>query len=111
MSWLVSGVPAEGLRGVLEKIECSPDIPKVKSMIIDTFMFFAHEVANEMGISWVTLFTSGAAVMIAFMQYDELVNRGHFSLKGNTNTQILIHSFELELLYLRGRTGFNDKTK
>ncbi|CAO2815493.1 unnamed protein product [Amaranthus hypochondriacus] len=78
---LVSGVPAEGLRGVLEKIECSPDIPKVKSMIIDTFMFFAHEVANEMGISWVTLFTSGAAVMIAFMQYDELVNRGHFSLK------------------------------
>ncbi|KMT01522.1 hypothetical protein BVRB_9g215250 [Beta vulgaris subsp. vulgaris] len=73
--------PKKALRDLLMRLLASHDVPPITSIICDGAMFFAHEVGKELGIPVLLFYTTSACGMLGYMQYDELIKRGHFPLK------------------------------
>ncbi|XP_021861815.1 7-deoxyloganetin glucosyltransferase [Spinacia oleracea] len=75
------GEPKVAFRGVLMRLLASHNTPPITGIISDGAMFFALGVGKELGIPVWLFYTTSACGMLGYMQYDELIKRGHFPLK------------------------------
>ncbi|KAK9939554.1 hypothetical protein M0R45_016246 [Rubus argutus] len=58
------------------KLNSSPEVPHVTCIVPDCAMEFGREVAKELGILDVQLWTASACGFMAYLHYGELVKRG-----------------------------------
>lgn len=83
---LCDALPVHGRRSfralVLRLLDPSPESPPVSCVVSDGVMGFTADVAEEFGIPEVFLFTPSACGMLGYLNYDELVKRGYFPMKG-----------------------------
>ena len=60
----------------------TPDVPPVTCVLPTALMSFALEVARELGVPSMVLWTSSAAALMGHMRLRELRERGYLPLKG-----------------------------
>lgn len=73
--------PFSNLISELNKTSVS-GVPPVTCIVSDAIMTFTMEAANNFGIPVVLLWTASACSLLAYMQYQQLVERGYTPLKG-----------------------------
>ncbi|KAK9134258.1 hypothetical protein Syun_013588 [Stephania yunnanensis] len=72
---------AAPFRGLLHRLNASPDVPDVTCIVSDGVMSFTLAVAEELGIPEVVFFTHSACGLLAYVYYEELVKRGYVPFK------------------------------
>ena len=72
----------ESFRELLVRVRDSPDVPPVTCVVSDGVMSFTMEVAEEFGLKEVLFFTPSGCGMLGYIQFEELLIRGCFPLKG-----------------------------
>ncbi|CAM8946501.1 unnamed protein product [Rhodiola kirilowii] len=60
---------------LLQRLNSTPGSPPVTCVISDVAMFFAWDVADELGIPNVQFWTASACGLLGYLQYDELLRR------------------------------------
>ncbi|EXB75354.1 UDP-glycosyltransferase 85A1 [Morus notabilis] len=68
-------------RQLLSKLNSSPDIPPVSSIVSDGAMTFTLEAARELGVPEVVLWTTSACGFLAYLNYRQLIEKGVTPLK------------------------------
>jgi hypothetical protein len=82
---------AEPLRELVLRLNATPGVPPVTCLLPTALMSFALDVARELGIPTMVLWTCSAAALTAQMRLRELQGRGYLPLKGNNfNTRIIL---------------------
>ncbi|KAK6945750.1 hypothetical protein RJ641_013294 [Dillenia turbinata] len=80
---LAISMPIHGLksfRDLILRLNNSPNNPPVTIIISD--MGFTLKVAEEFGIPELLFYTHGACGVLGYLQFEELIKRGYFPLKG-----------------------------
>ena len=72
----------ESFRDLIIKLNASPNVPNVTCIVSDGVMSYTMKVAEEFGIPEMLFFTPSACGMLGYLQFEELVKRGYFPLKG-----------------------------
>ncbi|XP_061356959.1 uncharacterized protein LOC133301349 [Gastrolobium bilobum] len=83
------------LKELIRKLNTSPEVPLVSSIIYDGLMGFAGRVARDSGISEQQFWTASACGLVGYLQFDELVRRGilpfedkNFAADGSLDTTL-----------------------
>lgn len=71
-------------RELVARINESPDVPPITCIVSDGAMSFTLKVARELGIPDVLFWTNGAAGVMAYLHYAQLVEKGHTPLKDSS---------------------------
>ncbi|PRQ55677.1 putative 7-deoxyloganetin glucosyltransferase [Rosa chinensis] len=72
---------------LVTKRNSSSEVPHITCIVSDGIMGFGREVAKEMGIPGVQLWTSSACGFMGYLQYGELVKRGIVPFKDESFMQ------------------------
>ncbi|BBN67259.1 UDP-Glycosyltransferase superfamily protein [Prunus dulcis] len=88
---LCRAMPVEGQRSFrdlikkLNKASSWSDVPAVGCIVSDGVMGFTLQVAQEFGIPEMLLFTPSGCGMLGYLHYEDLVERGYFPLKDDSD--------------------------
>ncbi|XP_008237171.1 PREDICTED: 7-deoxyloganetin glucosyltransferase-like isoform X2 [Prunus mume] len=88
---LCRAMPVEGQRSFrdlikkLNKASSWSDVPAVSCIVSDGVMGFTLRVAQEFGIPEMLLFTPSGCGMLGYLHYEDLVERGYFPLKDDSD--------------------------
>ncbi|KAK9110729.1 hypothetical protein Sjap_018789 [Stephania japonica] len=69
---------------LLDKLSSSPDIPPISHIVSDVVMSFGIQAAEVLGVKNVQLWTASACGFMAYLQYEELLERGLVPLKDDS---------------------------
>ena len=69
----------------------APDVPPVTCVLPTALMSFALEVARELGVPSMVLWTSSTAALMCHMRLRELRERGYLPLKGTLDAPLYIY--------------------
>ncbi|KAK7306714.1 hypothetical protein VNO77_44669 [Canavalia gladiata] len=69
------------LKELVMKLNASPQVPFVSSIIYDGLMGFAGKVARDLGLSEQQFWTASACGLMGYLQFTELVKRGILPFK------------------------------
>ncbi|XP_021817336.1 7-deoxyloganetin glucosyltransferase-like isoform X3 [Prunus avium] len=69
------------LRGLLSKLNSSPNSPPVTCVVSDGIMNFSLDAAQELGIPGVIFWTTSACAFMGYIQYGPLIQKGLVPLK------------------------------
>lgn len=82
---LASSMPIHCLNSfteLIKKLCSSPDLPPVSCIVSDGVMSFTLKVAQEFNIPEILFFTMSACGMLGYLQFEQLIQKGYFPLKG-----------------------------
>lgn len=85
-------------RHLLSKLNCCPNVPRVSCIVSDGVMSFTLDAAQELGIPEVLFWTTSACGFLAYLHYQQLVDRGYTPFKGTIlifSIFVIIHSFSI----------------
>lgn len=82
-------------RELVCRINENPEVPPITCIVSDGTMSFTLEVARELGIPDVFFWTNGAAGVMAYLHYAQLVEKGYTPLKGTNLTQSIHTKYPL----------------
>ncbi|KAL6515313.1 hypothetical protein OROHE_018945 [Orobanche hederae] len=85
---------------LIKSLDESPDCPNVSCIVSDGVMSFTLDAAEQLGIPEVVFFTTSACGFMGYCQYGELVTRGLFPLKDES--QITNGYLETKLEWVPG---------
>ncbi|XP_021803732.1 7-deoxyloganetin glucosyltransferase-like, partial [Prunus avium] len=68
-------------RGLLSKLNSSPNSPPVTCVVSDGIMNFSLDAAQELGIPGVIFWTTSACAFMGYIQYGPLIQKGLVPLK------------------------------
>ncbi|XP_050386747.1 linamarin synthase 2-like [Argentina anserina] len=72
---------------LVEKLNSSSKVPQITCIVCDGIMGFVRDVAKELGIPEVQLWTSSACGFMGYLQYKEFVTRGIVPFKDESFMQ------------------------
>ena len=84
---LCTTMPVDGLSSfrdlIARLVSSADDVPPVTCIVSDGVMGFTLKVAQEFNIPEFMLFTPSGCGMLGYLNFEELVKRGYFPLKGS----------------------------
>ncbi|CAI0474387.1 unnamed protein product [Linum tenue] len=71
---------------LMEKLRSStPQLPPVTCIVSDGIMTFGIKAAELLGVQHASFWTASACGLVGYLQFDELIARGIFPIKGEAN--------------------------